>query len=247
MRVLLATALCLGLLVAPVGSVPSSLAIRWYGQSFFLVTTADGLRIAIDPFEDIGFPLPTVEADVVLITHEHRDHNNAGLIRGRPRVLRGLAPGAADWNRIYERVGSTLIYAVPGFHDDVQGASRGLDAFFVIETDGVRLAHLGDVGQPTLSEHQLRALGRIDVLMIPVGAGPFTVSVADANRLVDQIRPRVIIPMHYKTAARPTWPGLDERPFLEGKPNVRRLGRHTLILAREQVPATPQVVVMEWQ
>ena len=248
MRIVIVAVLLLSTLAAPIGWAQTRpITIRYFGQSFFLVTTADGVRIAIDPYGNIGYPFPTVDADAVLVTHEHGDHNNVGLVRGAPRVFRGLAPGAADWNRVYERIGGTLVYAVPGFHDSEQGTTpRGLDAFFVVDSGGVRIAHLGDIGQPILSDGQLRALGSIDVLMIPVGTGP-TVSVADANRLVDQIRPKIVIPMHYKTPMRPTWPGIDERAFVEGKPSVRRLGSHTLSLAREQLPATTQVVVMEWQ
>ena len=249
MRRMLVILVVLGVLIAPVARAQERpVTIRYFGWSFFLVTTADGLRIAIDPFGNIDYPLPTVEADVVLVTHEHGDHNNVGLIRGTPRVHRGLAPGAADWNRIYERIGGTLIYAVPAFHDDVQGTSaRGLDTIFVIDSGGVRIAHLGDLGQPELSEGQLRALGALDILMIPVGAGPFTVTPAQATAVAAQIRPKIVIPMHYKTPVRPTWPGIDERAFLEGKQNVRRLGSHTLPITRDQLPSTTQIIVMDYQ
>jgi L-ascorbate metabolism protein UlaG (beta-lactamase superfamily) len=251
MRRVIWIVLIVGLLTAPmVTAQERPVTIRYFGWSFFLVTTSEGLRIAIDPYGNIGYPFPTVEADVVLVTHEHGDHNNVGLIKGTPRVFRGLAAGAGDWNRIYERIGGTSIYAVAAFHDDEQGTSpRGLDTIFVIESGGVRIAHLGDIGQPALSDGQLRAMGAIDILMIPVGAGPFTVTVPQANALVAQIRPKITIPIHYKTPTRqpPTWPGIDERAFLEGKPNVRRLGSHTLTISRDQLPSTAQVVVMEHQ
>jgi len=240
----------IGLLVAPVAwAQERPTTIRWYGHSFFLVTTSDGVRVAVDPFSDIGHTMPTVEADVVTVSHEHGDHNNVRLVGGSPRVLRGLAAGAADWNRIYERFGSTLIYAVPAFHDDIQGTSpRGLDALFVIELGGIRIAHLGDLGQSSLTDGQLRALGPIDVLMIPVGNGPFTMSPPQATAIVSQIRPKIIIPMHYKTPARPAaWAGIDERAFIEGKQNVRRLGSHTLTISRGDLPSTPQIVVMDYQ
>jgi len=245
--------LIVSLVGAPIiGAQERPVTIRYHGWSFFVVTGTDGLRVAIDPYGNIGYPFPAVEADVVLVTHEHGDHNNVGLVRGNPRVVRGLginAAGTADWNRFYERVGATLIYSVPAFHDDIQGMSqRGLDTLFVVESGGVRIAHLGDIGQPELSEGQLRALGRVDVLMIPVGAGPFTVSVLQANNLVAQVRPRIVIPIHYKTPVRQpaNWPGVDEKPFLEGKQNIRQLGPggHTLTLFRDQLPATMQVVVM---
>ncbi len=239
------------LLTAPVAwAQERPVTIRYLGWSFFLVTTADGVRVAMDPYGNIGYPFPTVEADVVTVSHEHGDHNNVGLVKGSPRVFRGLATGAADWNRFYERFGSTLVYSVAAFHDDVQGTSpRGLNVLFVIVTDGLRIAHLGDIGQPALTDGQLRALGTIDVLMIPVGDGPFTVTIPQASALVAQIRPKVVIPMHYKTPTRqpPTWPGVDERPFLEGKQNVRRLGSHTMTISRDQLPSTTQIVVMEHQ
>ena len=251
MRRMLVILVVLGVLIAPVAQAQERpVTIRYFGWSFFLVTAADGLRIAMDPFSNIGYTMPTVEADVVTVSHEHGDHNNVGLIRGMPRVVRGLGVGAADWNRIYERMGGTLIYAVPAFHDDVQGTSpRGLDTLFMIDSGGVRIAHLGDIGQPSLSEGQLRALGAIDILMIPVGAGPFTVTPAQATAITAQIRPKIVIPMHYKTPERqpPTWPGIDERAFLEGKQNVRRLGSHTLTITRDQLPSTTQIVVMGYQ
>lgn len=186
------------------GGQEAAVSVRYYGHSFFLVTAA-GLRIAIDPFGEIGYPMPDVEGDVVLITHEHRDHNNAGLIRGARHVLRGLAAG------------------------------------------GLRLAHMGDIGHHPLSEGLLRTLGSVDVLMIPVGGGPFTIGGREAAVVTDQVRPRIVIPMHYRTAVRPEWPGTDERPFLEGKPSIRQLGGHTLMVARDRLPAATQVVVMSYR
>lgn len=195
MRRMLLILVVLGVLIAPVAQAQERpVTIRYFGWSFFLVTTADGLRIAMYPFGNIGYTMPTVEADVVTVSHEPGDHNNVGLIRGTPRVFRGLGAGAADWNRIY-------------------------------------------------------ALGAIDILMIPVGAGPFTVTPAQATAIAAQIRPKIIIPIHYKTPERqpPTWPGIDERAFLEGKQNVRRLGSHTLTITRDQLPSTTQIVVMGYQ
>ncbi len=221
-------------------------AIRYYGHSFFLLT-AGGLRIAIDPYGDIGYPMPEVEGDVVLVTHEHRDHNNAGLVRGARRVLRGLTEGGRDWAKIHERIEGALVYAVPSFHDDQFGTARGLNTIFVVEVAGLRIAHFGDIGQPRLTDGVLRAIGRLDVMMIPVGGAPFTIGAREATEITSQIRPRLVVPMHYKTAARPDWPGTDERPFLEGKPDVLRLGSHTLSVARDHLPTATRIVVMNWR
>lgn len=169
-------------------------------------------------------------------------------------MLRGLAAGAGEWSRTYERIGGVLIYVVPSFHDNDQGTTPlGLNAIFVIEASGLRLAHLGDVGQLALTEGQVRAIGAIDILMIPVEDGPFTISGPEATRVAAQLRPRVIIPMHYNPAAVP-FP-LDERrkllsdegPFLAGKQNVRRLGSSTLKISRAELPATTQIAVVDYR
>ena len=223
-----------------------AVTLRYYGQSFFVLTTPAGTRIALDPYGQIGYPLPSgVTADAVFITHEHGDHNNAALIQGSPKVFRGLTPGG--WMTIRERVGDALVYSIPSFHDDQGGTSpRGFNALFVVETDGLRIAHLGDMGQTVLTAGQLRALGSIDILLIPVGGGPFTINGEQASRITDLMRPRVVIPMHYRTAARPTWPGTDEQPFLAGRTTVTRSG-NTVSFRRGSLPAPTQVVVMNWQ
>jgi len=236
------------LLVASGGSAQEpQVTIRYYGQSFFLVTAPDGTRVAIDPYGQIGYPLPTVSGDVVLITHEHGDHNNAGLIQGTSRVLRGLTADRAGWNKIFEHIGSVTVKAIPSFHDNEGGTSqRGLNTIFVVETGGLRIVQMGDIGQASLTNGQIQAIGSVDVLMIPVGGAPFTTGAAEATAVAAQLRPRIVIPMHYKTAARPDWPGIDEQAFLAGKTNVVRTG-NTLTLSTGRLPASTQIMVMEWR
>ncbi|MGH2398974.1 MAG: MBL fold metallo-hydrolase [bacterium] len=225
-----------------------SLSLHYYGQSFFLITTAGGTRIVLDPFTNIGFPMPSgVVADAVFITHEHGDHNNAALIGGNPKVFRGLTASPPGWNMIRERIGDALVYSVPSFHDNEGGTSaRGFNALFVVEANGLRIAHLGDLGQASLTDAQLRALGRVDILLIPVGGAPFTIGGAEATRVTEQLAPRIVIPMHYKTAARPQWPGADESAFLAGKSNVRRSGSD-LTFSAAALPAATQITVMDYR
>jgi L-ascorbate metabolism protein UlaG (beta-lactamase superfamily) len=225
-----------------------SLTLRYYGQSFFLITTAGGTRIVLDPFGNIGFPMPSgVEADAVFITHEHGDHNNGGLIGGNPKVFRGLTANPPGWNIIRERIGDALVYSVPSFHDNEGGTSgRGFNALLVVEANGLRIAHLGDLGQAALTDTQVRALGRVDILLIPVGGAPFTIGGAEATRITEQLAPRIVIPMHYKTEARPQWPGADEQAFLAGKSNVRRSGT-TLTFSVPALPAATQITVMNYR
>jgi L-ascorbate metabolism protein UlaG (beta-lactamase superfamily) len=146
--------------------------IKWLGHACFLIETADGTRIVTDPFnEEVGYPLPAVEAEIVTVSHQHFDHNAVAVVRGRPHV-------------------ST-------FHDAEQGAKRGANVVFVIEADGLRICHLGDLGH-LLNEEQLRRIGRVDVLLVPVG-GTFTIDAGQAAETVAALRPRIAVPMHYKT------------------------------------------------
>ncbi|MBU4360506.1 MBL fold metallo-hydrolase [Candidatus Parcubacteria bacterium] len=175
------------------------MTINWFGQSFFKITTknsnGEDVVIAIDPFnKDYGLKVPTkFDADIVLISHDHKDHNNVDLIKGanlspEPFVISG--PGE------YEIKG-VMVYGIPAFHDDKQGAERGEITMFLIESEGIWLAHLSDLGQKTLENGQLEQLQSVDILMIPVG-GVFTIDAKDASNIISQIEPRVIIPMHYK-------------------------------------------------
>jgi L-ascorbate metabolism protein UlaG (beta-lactamase superfamily) len=163
--------------------------IKWLGHACFLIETADGTRIVTDPFnEEVGYPLPAVEAEIVTVSHQHFDHNAVAVVRGRPHVVQ--EPGE-------HRLGTITIKGVSTFHDAEQGAKRGANVVFVIEADGLRICHLGDLGH-LLNEEQLRRIGRVDVLLVPVG-GTFTIDAGQAAETVAALRPRIAVPMHYKT------------------------------------------------
>ncbi len=208
--------------------------LTWWGQAMFVLTTADGTRVLFDPYGEIGYRVPTAEdlaADVVTVSHEHPDHNNVALA-GDATVLRGLTDDG--WASIDETFGDTHIFSVDAFHDNSEGSERGRDALFVIETAGLRIAHLGDLGQAELTLEQLDALGQIDVLLIPVG-GVFAVDAAGATAIVEQIGPRMVIPMHYGTTSLSI--GLEAvDAFLEGK-NAREFGSSTVGFDVDALPA----------
>ena len=173
--------------------------IRWFGQSAFLLTGS--VRVAIDPFGDIkavgsqrrfDYPLISEDADLLLITHEHFDHNEAGAIGGDPQVIRSTA-GTFD-----SPVGE--VRAIASEHDEVAGTQRGPNAIIVFGLDGLRLCHFGDFGQGALRPEQRAAIGDVDVLMLPVGGGP-TVGGEPAAAIVRDLAPRLVIPMHYRTDA----------------------------------------------
>lgn len=172
--------------------------IIWYGQSCFQISSTQGknqgknnhLSIIIDPFEeDIGLKLPRkMEADIVLVTHEHSDHNNIKKVSDSPFIIRG--PGE------YEIKG-TFIQGIPAYHDDSQGKERGNITIYTIESEDIKLCHLGDFGQKELTSEQLEKIGGVDILMIPVG-GVYTIDAEEAIKIMAQIEPKITIPMHYK-------------------------------------------------
>lgn len=166
--------------------------IQWYGQSLFQITTTksnkERVRIIIDPYNgDYGLKVPKLKGDILLITHQHKDHNNVKAVSGNPFLIEG--PGE------YE-VRGIMIEGIHSFHDKSQGKERGENTIYTIETEGIKLSHMGDFGEEELNNEQLEEMGDIDILMIPVG-GIYTISAKEARRIVSQIEPKIVIPMHY--------------------------------------------------
>jgi len=165
--------------------------IIWHGHSFFEIKSRENknqLKIAIDPFsEEIGLKVPKVEADILLISHNHYDHNNKDAISGNYFLVD--SPGE------YE-VKGVFVKAIKSFHDKVEGKERGENLIFLIETEDLRVCHLGDFGQKELNEKQIEEIGGVDILMIPIG-GVYTISAKEAIKILEQLEPKITIPMHY--------------------------------------------------
>jgi L-ascorbate metabolism protein UlaG (beta-lactamase superfamily) len=165
--------------------------IIWHGHSFFEIKSRENknqVKIAIDPFsEEIGLKVPKVEADILLISHDHYDHNNKDAISGNYFLVD--SPGE------YE-VKGVFVKAIKSFHDKVEGKERGENLIFLIETEDLRVCHMGDFGQKELTEKQLEEIGEVDILMIPVG-GVYTISFKEAIKILEQLEPKITIPMHY--------------------------------------------------
>lgn len=171
--------------------------IRCIGHAEFLLELENGMRIATDPYDaSCGYPVKKIAVDAVLVSHGHHDHNAVENLTG---VLNTIdAPGT------YDLGDGVRVTAVEAAHDEVGGAKRGKNLLFCLEAEGLRVMHLGDLGHiPTLA--QLSALGRADVLMIPVG-GFYTIDAATARQVAQLLGARVILPMHYKTRANADWP-----------------------------------------
>ncbi len=166
--------------------------ITWHGQSLFQIKTNsqdnNSVNIVIDPFnKDIGLRLPKLEADILLVTHQHKDHNNIKAVLGDPFLIDG--PGEYEIKDVF-------IQGIPSFHDNSQGKERGKNIIYTIESEGLKVCHLGALGQKELTEDQVDTIGPVDVLLIPVG-GNFTISAKESAKILSQIEPKIIIPMHY--------------------------------------------------
>jgi L-ascorbate metabolism protein UlaG (beta-lactamase superfamily) len=222
--------------------------LTWLGQSCFVLETAAGTRIVMDPIpKGLGYALPVgLKADAVTISHEHADHNNLGLLANKPKVLRGLTADKKGWAKIDDKVKEVAVHSVGVYHDDSRGAERGLDTVFLFEVGGMRIAHLGDLGH-LLTDDQLSEIGAVDVVLVPVG-GAFTVDARQASRVVDQLHPRLmVIPMHYKTDVTTIKELAGVEAFLDGKPNVRREATNTIPLTGLKSRPGTEVVVLGYR
>lgn len=164
------------------------MVITWYGQACFKIQSGD-LAIAIDPYaKEIGLTPPRFRADVAFVTHGHFDHGNTASLAGDPFVISG--PGEYEVKGVAAR-------GIETFHDANRGAERGLNTMYRIEVEGISILHMGDFGEEKMRDSTLEEVGDIDILMIPVG-GFYTIDAQAAARVVRQVEPTYVIPMHYK-------------------------------------------------
>ncbi|MFC1983243.1 MBL fold metallo-hydrolase [Chloroflexota bacterium] len=199
--------------------------VKWLGHASFMITSGTGTRIITDPYETkdtLAYGEIEETADIVTVSHGHGDHNNAAAVKGNPRVVKSTT-----------EVEGIKFKGIPTYHDDAQGKNRGANTIF---------CHLGDLGHP-LSGKEAAELGKIDVLLIPVG-GFYTIDAATASRICDQLKPGVIIPMHFRND-KCTFPitGVDE--FLKGKGNIVRSDTSEVEFKAGEFTADTQIIVLK--
>ncbi len=189
--------------------------IQHIGHAEFLIETESGVRIVTDPYgEGCGYPVKRLRADAALVSHGHFDHNAVGTLEGLQTVV--------DREGIHTITPELRVTALKGFHDDAQGSKRGETLLFLLEAEGLRVVHLGDLGC-ALTETQAEQLKKPDILMIPVG-GFYTIDGKTAARTAKQLQARVVLPMHYRTKYNADWPISGPEDFLADIPeqDVRR-------------------------
>ena len=210
--------------------------IEWFGHSFFQITSSSGTKVITDPFYPMGYPMPEVWPHVVTVGREYRNHNNVGLAKGNPIVLRGLVEETLGWNDINMTVRDILIYNVPIFHRGYGGYRESLQgAAFVFEVDGLCILHSGDVSEP-FNEDQRQFIGNIDILLVPIG-GRFTSGPTEAQDIIEQLNPKIIVPMHYFSNT------FVLEKFLDGPYPARFLDMNRFSVSRDTLPQSPEIIV----
>jgi L-ascorbate metabolism protein UlaG (beta-lactamase superfamily) len=227
--------------------------LRWYGQSFFQLETANRFRIVFDPHAIPNFGRALVRADFVLISHPHNDHDQVAALESKVKesdIYRGVVetkPGKQDWKTVDEKRGQIRFRNLGTFHDATNGSQRGKNSIWIVEVDGLVFCHLGDLGHE-LSDAQVKAIGKVDVLMVPIG-GIYTINGEQAKKIVKQIKPRLYaLPMHYGVPGYEDLLGPEE--FLDGqkKEDVQKmLATNELVIPLDMKADAPKIVLLGWE
>ena len=224
--------------------------IIWHGQACFEIripsNQAEKKTIVIDPFSaEIGLKLPSLTADIVLVSHDHSDHNNAKAIKGKPFIIDG--PGEYEVKGVFIQ-GVSALHPVRnkisnGASGSFQKKELGQTTIYTLEADGIRFCHLGDLNQKELIPEQLEVIGEVDILMVPVG-GTYTINGEGAQKIVNQIEPKIVIPMHYKLPKLKI--KLDEvEKFLKAMGQEEIEPQSSLKIKKQGLPTETKIVVLK--
>jgi L-ascorbate metabolism protein UlaG (beta-lactamase superfamily) len=213
--------------------------IKWYGHAAFLITSDQGVKIITDPYESgayggqLSYGQIKDQADIVLTSHDHADHNDPKSLPGSPEIVKGSGS---------KTVKGISIKGISTYHDPSKGSERGVNTIFTFTVDGIKICHLGDLGH-ILSEKELAEIGSVDILFIPVG-GYFTIDAKEATRVAEQIKPKVLIPMHFKTE-KCGFPITPVEDFLKGKSNPKRPKMSEVVFEKKTLPQQMEILVLD--
>ena len=210
--------------------------LKWLGHACFLITSETGIRIITDPYGPVqGVKYAPIKeaADIVTISHDHFDHNAVASVAGKPELVRS----SGDMT-----IKGIQFKGVASYHDDSSGKQRGSNIVFCFAVDGIRLCHLGDLGH-ALDSGQINEIGDVDLLLIPVG-GFYTIDARVATQVCNDLKPKVTVPMHYKTPQL-DFPiaGVDD--FLAGKKSVKKLDTSEVEFQASTLPAEAEIIVLK--
>lgn len=209
--------------------------IQYFGHNFFLITTSKGTRIVTDPLGPGWYPTPNIVGDIVTVGKEQFNHNAVQIVRGNPVILRGLKDFGAGWNTVSMSFKDTYIYNVP-IHQNAEFIEGIQGSAFVFDLGTLCIAHLGDLSQK-LNEQQLKAFGKIDVALTPIGGGR-TMGPDLAREVLAQLKPKIAIPMHYRDSSYLV------RQFTAGM-KAQFLKGDTLAVSKDGLPASLEIRVLQ--
>jgi L-ascorbate metabolism protein UlaG (beta-lactamase superfamily) len=211
----------------------------WHGHACFELRGKDVI-VVFDPFEGLGIPEPKANADVVLCSHSHRDHNNFGpVLKDGGTVLEGFV-GSRE-------IQGVSVKGVASFHDTVSGKQRGKNSIYVVHLDDIRFCHLGDLGHE-LTSNQIAEIGEIDILLTPVGGGP-TVGPDLASSIAKRLNSRIVVPMHYNAdiSGQSEWMNLRLHKvddFLaRSEWNAERLDNQSFHITKKTLPKERKIII----
>jgi len=214
--------------------------IKWYGHAAFNIVSENGVGIIIDPYQSGAFggalsygPIRD-EADIVLVSHDHDDHNYTKDIKGKFQIIKKAGTHS---------VKDIAIKAIPSYHDPSKGKERGDNLIFVLDVDGIKIAHMGDLGH-TLPRDIVDEIGSIDVLLIPVG-GFYTIDSKEATKVANDIKPLITIPMHFKTE-KCNFPIAPVEEFTKDKKNVKMAGSSEIVITKATLPKEQEIIVLSY-
>ena len=213
--------------------------IKWYGHAAFLITSDQGTKIITDPYEpgafggQLSYGKIKDQVDIVLTSHDHADHNYTQDLPGKPQVVKGSGS---------KTIKGISMKGISTYHDPSKGSERGPNTIFTLKMDNIQLCHLGDLGH-LLSDKELAEIGPVDILLIPVG-GFFTIDPKEATRVAEQIKPKILIPMHFKTQ-KCGFPIAPVEDFLKGKTNTKRPKVSEASFDKATLPQQMEIVVLE--
>ncbi len=210
--------------------------IKWLGHSSFLITSQSGVRIITDPYTTGGalhYGEIKESADIVTVSHGHFDHNNVAAVNGNPQIYKEPA---------VKEIKGVKFTGLATFHDENKGKDRGTNMITCMDVDGVRVCHMGDQGY-VLTPQEMEKIGRVDVLLIPVG-GFYTIDAAAATTIANSLKPKVIIPMHFKNQ-QCAFPVMPVDNFLKDKKNCFTANKSEIEFKADKLPAETQIIVLQ--
>ena len=203
--------------------------VKWNGHASFTITAEDGTVLVTDPYDPSGYggvltyTVVSDRTDAVLVSHDHADHNYVEGLSGSPEVIRS----SKEFKGI-------KIKAVETFHDESNGSERGKNMVFSMSVENIDICFSGDLGHQ-LSDEQIHAIGNVDILMVPVG-GTFTLDAEGAAKLTADLKPAIVIPMHYRTA-KCNLPVGEVNSFTDIMEKVTWLDKSEIELTADDIPA----------